>query len=171
MDNLLTNLKTVLRATPLRWNILTQTVAEDLLRRPPLPGEWSALECLQHLIDLDRILFPVRIRAMFANQPFPPFDVKKQGPIIADGVSPSALASEFEAVRGGNLAFLETLTEADFARQSVHPVLGTVSLANLLHQWGGHDLMHLVQAEQALMQPFIEGCGPWQVFFAAHVAK
>jgi hypothetical protein len=43
---------------------------------------------------------------------------------------------------------------------------------NLLHEWGGHDLMHLVQAEQALMQPFIDGdgCGPWEVYFTQHKA-
>jgi hypothetical protein len=32
----------------------------------------------------------------------------------------------------------------------------------------GHDLMHTVQAERALMQPFIAGCGPWQPYCADH---
>jgi hypothetical protein len=32
-------------------------------------------------------------------------------------------------------------------------------------------LMHLVQAEQALMQPFINGCGAWQVYFTRHRAQ
>jgi hypothetical protein len=31
-------------------------------------------------------------------------------------------------------------------------------------------LEHTVQAERALMQPFIEGCGPWRMYFLDHVA-
>jgi len=30
--------------------------------------------------------------------------------------------------------------------------------------------MHTVQAERALMQPFIEGCGPWRPYFRDHAA-
>jgi hypothetical protein len=28
--------------------------------------------------------------------------------------------------------------------------------------------MHTIQAERALMQPFIQGSGPWQVYFQDH---
>lgn len=170
MDNLLINLKAVLRSTPPRWTVLAHTVPEDLLRRQPLPHEWSTLECLQHLIDLDRILFPVRIKAMFAGEPFPPFDVRTQGPVIAPGAAPADLAAEFEALRTETLALVDTLTEDDFERPGFHPALGSVTLANLLHQWAAHDLMHLVQAQQALMQPFIQGTGPWHIYFSAHTA-
>ena len=170
MADLLINLKAVLRSTPLRWNTLAQTFPDDLLRRQPKSGEWSALECLQHLIDLDRMLFPARIKAIFAGEPFPPFDVAKQGPVLAQDATPTALAAEFEAVRGENLDFLEGINEADFERPGTHPALGPVTLGQLLYQWGGHDLMHLVQAEQAMMQPFIEGCGAWRTFFTAHMA-
>jgi hypothetical protein len=31
--------------------------------------------------------------------------------------------------------------------------------------------MHTVQAERALMQPFIQGCGPWQVYFTDHLPR
>jgi hypothetical protein len=39
-----------------------------------------------------------------------------------------------------------------------------------LHEWVAHDLMHLVQAERALLQPFIQGSGPWRPFFADYEA-
>jgi hypothetical protein len=38
-----------------------------------------------------------------------------------------------------------------------------------LNYWGGHDLMHLIQIEQAVMQPFIPDSGPWYVNFAKHI--
>ncbi len=44
-----------------------------------------------------------------------------------------------------------------------------VTLGEMAHEWAAHDLNHTVQAERALMQPFIQACGPWQRFFTDHV--
>ena len=41
----------VLKTTPDRWMDLTSDLPAGLLTRPPAPGEWSALECLQHLVE------------------------------------------------------------------------------------------------------------------------
>jgi hypothetical protein len=30
----------------------------------------------------------------------------------------------------------------------------------MIHEWAAHDLMHTIQGERALMQPFIADCGP-----------
>jgi hypothetical protein len=43
-------------------------------------------------------------------------------------------------------------------------------MGELIHEWAGHDLMHTVQGERAILQPFIEGCGPWMPYFADHAA-
>jgi hypothetical protein len=55
--------------------------------------------------------------------------------------------------------------------QARHQELGIVCLNELLHEWAAHDLMQTVQAERALLQPFIQGCGPWQSYFEDHVAR
>ena len=47
--------------------------------------------------------------------------------------------------------------------------MGLMTLHQMLNYWGGHDLMHLIQIEQAVMQPFIPASGPWQVNFAKHI--
>ena len=70
---------------------------------------------------------------------------------------------------GDSLKLVDQITPADLDRQATHAELGLVSLSELLHEWGGHDLMHTVQAEQAIMQPFIDGCGAWRVYFLDHV--
>lgn len=170
MSDFLTQLKAILGSTPLRWNILVQTVPLDLLMLKPLPGEWSALECLQHLTDLERSVFPARAKAILAGQNFPAFDPDRQGSVGSRVESAAALAAEFESLRAESLGLIEEITEADFGKQAVHAELGPVTLGNLLHEWGAHDLMHLVQAEQALMQPFIQGTGPWQIYFTGHIA-
>ena len=165
------SLRAVLQSTPERWHSLVQAFPEEALRRRPAEGEWSALECLLHLIDLDRGVFPQRVRAILAGQNFPAFSPDAEGSALAESTSAAALAAEFAALRRDNLALLAGITAPDLARTAIHAELGQVTLGNLLHEWGGHDLMHLVQAEQALMQPFIDGCGPWQVYFQDHVVR
>jgi hypothetical protein len=160
-----------LTSTPSRWIGLAQTLPADLLTRQPAQGEWSAVECLQHLIDTERSVFPVRVQAILAGRDFPVFDPDAEGTVPAGDQSALALAQEFARLRAASLSILAGVTEADIAKQGRHKEFGMVSLSELLHEWGAHDLMHTVQAEQALMQPFIAGSGPWQPYFADHVAK
>lgn len=169
MFELMSSLKAVMGTTPARWLALTETFPESLLRRKPAPGEWSAVEVLQHLIDLDRGPFPSRVRAILAGENFPAFNPLTDGAPISETASPADMAREFAALRRENLALIDSIIAGDLEKTAIHAELGTVTLSNLLHEWGGHDLMHLVQAEQALMQPFIDGCGAWQVYFQAHV--
>lgn len=170
MDNLLSNASAVLTTTPSRWGLLARTVPADLLARPAAPGQWSALNCLQHLTDAERFVFPTRVRALLAGRDFAAFDPDSQGTVSETGRPAAELAAEFAALRAESLALFGTLTPADLSRRAVHQELGPVTLGQLLHEWAGHDLMHTVQAERALMQPFIQGCGPWQAYFADHLA-
>ncbi len=171
MDNILEAAPTVLQTTPTRWINLTQSVSADLLTKAPAPGEWSALECLQHLVDTERRVFPVRVKALLAGQDLSAFDPDSQGAKPDTHQSPADLAGEFARLRTESLIVLNALTAADLARQVHHQELGIVSLSELLHEWAGHDLMHTVQAERALMQPFIQGGGPWQPYFRDHLAQ
>lgn len=41
----------------------------------------------------------------------------------------------------------------------------------MVNEWAGHDLNHTVQAERAIMQPFVRGCGPWQKYFSDHLVR
>jgi hypothetical protein len=171
MESLLIRTNEILRTTPPRWAELTDLVSADLLSRPPGEGEWSALQCLQHLIDTDRSVFPVRVRAFLAGEDFPAFDPDSEGgqPNIAR--SPSELARHFAELRQASLEVLEYVSESDLDRTARHPELGEVTLSEMVHEWAAHDLMHTVQAERALMQPFIQGCGPWRPYFADHIAS
>jgi hypothetical protein len=171
MDTIIQSVRSILAATPERWLSLAATVPADLLARPPAPGEWSALECLQHLVDTERWVFPARVGCLLAGQDFPAFDPDAQGTKPDVDQSPAGLANEFVHLRAEALRGLDLVTPADLARQARHSELGIVTLDELLHEWAAHDLMHTVQAERALMQPFILGCGPWQPYFRDHVAQ
>jgi hypothetical protein len=66
--------RAVLTTTVERWTRLTQTVPAELLNRAPAPGEWSAVECLRHLVETERYGLPVCVQALLAGQEFPAFD-------------------------------------------------------------------------------------------------
>jgi uncharacterized damage-inducible protein DinB len=166
MPNILEWSQAILSNTPIRWANLIQTIPHDLLTMKPAPNEWSALECLQHLRDVERISTPVRLRALMAGQPFPAFNPDDYPPKEA---SPLELVEEFTNLRQESLLLLKQVTEADLERRALHAEYGMVSMSEFLHHITAHDLMHTVQAEQAMMQPLIKGLGPWDVNYTAHV--
>jgi hypothetical protein len=157
----------ILTTTPPRWLALTDGMTLEALTRPPVEGEWSAVACLRHLLDTERSVFPVRVRAFLAGADFPAFDPNTEGSPDG-GESPRDLAAEFARLRAGSLALIDKLRADDLARTAHHPELGPVTLGEMLHEWAAHDLNHTVQAERALMRPFIAACGPWRPGFADH---
>jgi uncharacterized damage-inducible protein DinB len=167
MHNPLKEVQAVLSTTPERWQRLVGTLPADLLSRPPAAGEWSALGCLQHLVDAEQQLFPVRLRAFLAGKSFADFDPDQRHADFG-AQTPAQLVATFTQHRQANLILLEQVKEDDLERTAQHPTLGTVTLREMLHTWAGHDLMHTVQAERALLQPFMLGSGGWRVFFQDH---
>lgn len=168
MKNLLTSVQSVLSTTPAHWLKLADTIPTDLLSRSPIGKEWSALECLQHLLDTEESVFPVRVKAFLEGKDFPNFDPDAQGRKPNLHQSAATLAAEFARLRGGSLELLAKVKASDLARTARHSELGLVTLEEMLHEWAGHDLMHTVQAERALLQPFIIGTGPWRYYFKDH---
>jgi hypothetical protein len=78
-DDILSWAATMLATTPARWLQLVQSVPAALLLERPAPREWAALECLQHLVDSERLSMPVRVKALLAGQPFPGFNPAEHG--------------------------------------------------------------------------------------------
>jgi hypothetical protein len=171
VTDLVDNLTDILRIDIQRWKALATELDRSLLARRPAPGEWSALECLGHAADTEAVVFAARVRAMQDGRPeLPSYDPDRQGTPIGEGTDPAALVERLSTHRRDSLAVLATVTEADLDRTSRHLELGPVTLRELLNEWAAHDLMHIVQAERAVMQPFIPASGPWRPYFADHDA-
>jgi hypothetical protein len=167
-DNILIWSKSIITTSPARWSSLVQSVPLELLSMRPAPNEWSAIECLQHVADVERVSFPMRIKALMTGQPFTSFNPQDRPPKPPPTI---ALADEFNQLRQQTLVLFNQITEADLDNQALHAEYGMVSLRQFVHHMAGHDLNHLVQAEWALMQPFIRGCGPWVVNYDDHIVK
>ena len=66
-----------------------------------MPNEWSAMDCLCHLLDTERWIFPKRVQALLAGENFVGFDPDKQGThyTTQDAInSPRSLRSYAKAV-------------------------------------------------------------------------
>jgi hypothetical protein len=160
--------RSVLISTPKRWLEIVETLPADLLYRRPAEGEWSAMECLGHLVDTEAGVFSFRVGCILDGMDFPAFDPDNKGNEIPAPGGQIAFAEKFAQLRKDGLKVFEGIKTQDLEKTALHSELGRVTLGELLHEWAGHDLMHTVQAERALMQPFINGCGPWQQYFLDH---
>jgi hypothetical protein len=158
----------VIETTPERWKRLTQNIPNELLRQPAKTGEWSAIECLHHLVASEKVL-AYRLEVFLSGgQSFPNFDPDAPENLPDHSISPNELANEFARLRSASVQMLQGLAEADLQRTARHSLLGQVSLDQMVHEWAAHDLNHIVQAERTLMQPFIAGSGPWSEYFKDH---
>ena len=150
----------ILGTTASRLTSLATTVPDELLRRRPLAGEWSAYEVLHHLVDTERLVFPVRIRAILAGATTIE-DIDLNDVEWDEGQSAGQIVRVFAGLRADTLGLLAELTPADLGRTVTHSAYGEVSLGQMLHYFPAHDLTHLIQIERAVMQPFLPGTGPW----------
>jgi hypothetical protein len=134
------------------------TIAVDELRAlgaesgwRPRAGEWSANECVGHLIEAERRGFSGRIRQILAAPPDEPAAlVTWDPPAVAEGrrdhERPGAdLAAEFAALRAVSVAQVRALAPADLERFGIHPHVGPLRVDELLGEWVHHDRNHIRQ--------------------------
>jgi len=169
MDAFLDTVRAALAATAERWMGLAQSMPAELMAQRPAQGEWSAMECLQHIVDTEKVL-QFRLQAFLEGRDFPGFDPDAEG-AQPGTATPQALVDEFVRMRRESLEALEKITDADLSRKARHAELGPVTLDQMMNEWVTHDFNHTMQAEEAVMQPFIRGCGPWRVFFENHLKE
>ena len=170
MTDVLDSVRRVLATTAGRWQSLVEAAPEELLQRPPAPGEWSAADCLNHLLLTERAVFGARLSAILEGRDLVTFDPDEPRDPDAER-TPREVARALAAERAENLAVLSGLTPADLERSSRHPEYGMVALHVVLNTWAAHDLQHTVQAEEALMQAFLPGTGPFRFRFADHEVR
>jgi hypothetical protein len=126
-------------------------------RRRSIPGEWSANEVLGHLIEADRRGFVGRVRSILSQDrpTFVPWDQPAVSAARRDmDRDPEALVAEFLVQRDADLRLVASLETDALERCGVHPVVGELSVSDLLHEWVHHDREHLAQM-LALTQAFV----------------
>lgn len=160
--NILGRTATVLRS-------LLADLPNDLIMNNEGPGTFSPFDVVGHLIHGEKTDWVVRAKIILehgVNKPFDPYDRFAQYE-QSKGKNLQQLLDEFEEIRKENVAWLQSiqLTENDLERKGKHPVLGEVTLRNLLSTWVVHDLTHLAQITRVMAKQYTEELGPWPQFF------
>jgi DinB superfamily len=133
------------------------------------PDTFSPYDVVGHLIHGEKTDWVVRAKIILEhgiNKPFDPYDRFAQYE-ESKGKGLQELLDEFEAIRKENMNWLSSvqLTEDDLERKGKHPVLGEVTLRNLLSTWVVHDLTHIAQVTRVMAKQYIGEMGPWPQFF------
>jgi hypothetical protein len=138
-------------ATP---GLLRSLVAEagELLRVPPSGGEWSAMECLAHIVD-GELVVTGRVRWIVAEDE--PDVVGYDQDLWVSNMrqvdeDPETLLAVFEAIRRWNLELWARSTPEQRARVGVHRERGPESYELMFRLAAGHDRVHLAQARRAI---------------------
>jgi len=128
---------------------------------------WSPLEIVAHLIFGEKTDWIPRVQVVLGtgDKNFIPFDMeghKKE----SKGKKMNRLLDEFKALRKDNLLLLNemNITEEMLDLTGIHPILGTVTLRQLLAAWVVHDLTHIHQISRVMAKQYNEAVGPWKQF-------
>ena len=161
------------------YEILDRTPAVLQALLAGLPGDWvlpnegpetfSPYDVIGHLIHGEKTDWTVRMKLILEfgdNHTFEKYDrfAQYEG---SDGKFLQQLLDEFAAIRKENMVWFKALnlTEDDLDKNGMHPVLGDVSLRNLLATWVVHDLTHIAQITRVMAKQYKSEIGPWTEFF------
>lgn len=159
----------ILERTPAVLKSLLTNISDDWVMNNEGPDTFSPYDVVGHLIHGEKTDWVVRAKIILEhgiNKPFDPYDRFAQYE-ESKGKNLEQLLNEFEEIRKENVAWLQSiqLTEDDLERKGKHPVLGEVTLRNLLSTWVVHDLTHIAQIIRVMSKQYIEEMGPWPQFF------
>lgn len=137
-----------LRATPGRVAEAVRGLTTVQAQQRPVPGEWSCVEILDHLLVGERDVILPRLRGMRAeaHPVFPSSATTRTGFAAAPHAGDvHERLDAFRALRADTIAFLESLGEGDWARLGTTPTRGTLSIEGYARYLADHDLEHLEQ--------------------------
>jgi hypothetical protein len=159
----------ILERTPTVVRQLLQDLHPDWLMNNEGPETFSPYDVMGHLVHGEKTDWTSRVKIILESGtkiPFEKFDrfamyEESKGKTIGD------LFDEFDELRSENIQWLRSLDlgKSDFAKKGLHPLLGEVTLENLLATWVVHDLTHIAQISRVMAKQYKEAVGPWSEFF------
>jgi hypothetical protein len=138
----------LLHATPAMLHAEIAALPPAVTRFCPAPGEWCVNAVIGHLSEAETRGFAGRIRHILTHhsavcQLWDPDEVARQRRDHERSVHD--LLAELVALRAQSISLVSTLTPEQLLRSGQHPVVGMLSVSDLLHEWLHHDRNHLKQ--------------------------
>ena len=159
----------ILERTPRVLRTLLEGLPNEWVMENEGPDTFSPFDVIGHLIHGEKTDWRIRTTMILehgSDRSFPPFDRFAQNE-ESRGKTLSQLLDEFEILRAGNMDWFKSLelSDEELCRQGLHPVLGKVTLKNLLSTWVIHDLTHIAQVTRVMAKQYKGEMGPWLEFF------
>lgn len=159
----------ILERTPLLLRSLLTGLHDDWIMSNEGPETFSPYDIVGHLIHGEKTDWRNRTNRILeygVSKAFEPFDRFAQFEASKEKLLPQLL-DEFEKLRAENIQWLRSLniSEYDLDKKGLHPVLGEVTLRQLLSTWVIHDLTHIAQVTRVMAKQYKEEIGPWIEFF------
>lgn len=159
----------ILDRTPAVLQALLAGLPDDWVLPNEGPETFSPYDVVGHLIHGEKTDWVVRAKMIleFGNtKTFERYDRFAQY-LESKGKPLQQLLDEFASLRKENMIWFKALnlTEDDLDKKGMHPVLGEVTLRNLLATWVVHDLTHLAQITRVMAKQYKNEMGPWPQFF------
>jgi hypothetical protein len=139
----------VYRQTPDSVEDLVRDADDEAWLGHPSPGEWSALQIVGHLLDVD-VVYGFRWRLVLTEEKpsYPGYNEKAWSELARP--APSGVVAAMTALRRANVALIEGLTEADWSKGGIHAEQGPEDMHRTVQKIAGHDLAHLNQLLRTL---------------------
>jgi len=159
----------ILDRTPAVLNALLSGLPDYWVMPNEGPETFSPYDVVGHFIHGEKTDWVVRAKMImqFGNsQTFEKYDRFAQYE-ESKGKSLQQLLDEFDSLRKENMIWFRSLnlSEIDLDKKGMHPVLGEVTLRNLLSTWVIHDLTHIAQVTRVMAKQYKEEMGPWRQYF------
>jgi hypothetical protein len=170
MTPFLVECEAVLERTPAVLNALLRDLPEAWTSATEGQGTWSPYAVIGHLIHGEKTDWLPRISIVLehgTSRPFAPFDREAQFRQDVSKPLPELL-DEFSELRRESLGRLRALglQPEQLDLQGTHPVLGTVTIRQLLATWTAHDLAHLLQVSRVMAKRYRDEVGPFAEFLS-----
>lgn len=159
----------ILDRTPAVLRSLLSGLSKDWIMPNEGPETFSAYDVVGHLIHGEATDWTARAKMILEFGNSKTFERWNRTAMYEEskGKTMEQLLDEFAAARKANMVWFRglNLTEEDLDRKGMHPVLGEVTLRNLLATWVAHDLTHIAQITRVMAKQYKDEMGPWPEFF------
>ena len=140
-----------LAAGPRHLALALHDRADEDLARSPAPGEWSAVQALEHLLYAEQLLATRIDRLLTEDEPnlaaaavWADTPASDEGS-AATGETASVVAARVSALRHATVTRLAGLVESDWGRGGNHPEWGRVTVLGQAAYFARHEASHLAQ--------------------------
>jgi DinB superfamily len=159
----------ILDRTPSLLQSLLAGLSDDWVMPNEGPETYSPYDVVGHLIHGEKTDWTARTKMILEYGNTQTFVRWNREAMYEESKSKSLqqLLDEFATIRNENMSWLKALNlkEDDLDRKGMHPVLGDVTLRNLLATWVVHDLTHIAQITRVMAKQYKDEMVPWPEFF------